>query len=484
MTLSLFLAAFLLAASWVQTAGAVLPELERFYSDLKLCPATCHSSNDPSNWTIYHEVRRLDVCNQPVLLDFNLYTTIEDQATDVTIRSCTVGDADAKVNLLLLKQPFFKSQSDHLEQSSAGSAPRLANRADAKYLHCGRYPPSLQQLLKRHTIRYKNSATSMGNAEQHRVERCRGCFGKVMLAKYNETLVGVYLGSSVDNRSAKDLIQRFINKVKEEGVGTRKAIQICRSNSTANEVLGVVADTKGNFSAIQEALKSWRNARCLKNAEKSRNLSPTHIWLSKQKPGIYGHNESVAVGHNHTTRRHIGSHGHPHVGNGHARRHISFKNINARDGGSPSEKVLWETIRVFTGDSCASLAEKCGVSGNDFMDYNSRKSNLCSTLAEGQEVCCSRGTLPDRRPKPGDEGICAWKRVEAGEYCRLIAVTNGLELEDLSKFNQETWGWTGCNNLQAGLRICLSEGRPPMPEQVSNAVCGPTVPGTLPSVTG
>ena len=39
-------------------------------------------------------------------------------------------------------------------------------------------------------------------------------------------------------------------------------------------------------------------------------------------------------------------------------------------------------------------------------------------------------------------------------------------------------GWAGCGQLPIGQTVCLSKGTPPSPAPVSNAVCGPQVPGT------
>ncbi|KAI3335204.1 hypothetical protein F4824DRAFT_160216 [Ustulina deusta] len=41
-----------------------------------------------------------------------------------------------------------------------------------------------------------------------------------------------------------------------------------------------------------------------------------------------------------------------------------------------------------------------------------------------------------------------------------------------------TWAWNGCSALLPAQKICLSTGTPPFPPSVSNAVCGPQVPGT------
>lgn len=90
--------------------------------------------------------------------------------------------------------------------------------------------------------------------------------------------------------------------------------------------------------------------------------------------------------------------------------------------------------------------------------------------------------------------------VQPDDNCSKIAAEHGLEQSDLSKFNRPgqfslnfsalsplvplhlTWqnfrGWNGCDKLLVGQTICLSTGSPPLPAPVSNAVCGPTKPGT------
>jgi chitinase len=71
-----------------------------------------------------------------------------------------------------------------------------------------------------------------------------------------------------------------------------------------------------------------------------------------------------------------------------------------------------------------------------------------------------------------------------GDSCSSIAETYSLTEDDLANFNNNTWGWMGCSDLQAGYLICLSTGTPPMPASIPNAVCGPQKPGTSPPAAG
>ncbi|KAI2624403.1 glycoside hydrolase superfamily [Hypoxylon sp. NC1633] len=92
-----------------------------------------------------------------------------------------------------------------------------------------------------------------------------------------------------------------------------------------------------------------------------------------------------------------------------------------------------------------------------------------------RDVCCSAGTQPQANP----DGSCASYTVDANDSCKDIAVPRSLTADDLEVYNNNTWGWSGCDNLQAGAIICVSDGSPPMPAPIENAVCGPQVPGTI-----
>jgi LysM repeat protein len=124
-----------------------------------------------------------------------------------------------------------------------------------------------------------------------------------------------------------------------------------------------------------------------------------------------------------------------------------------------------KTIEVASGDSCGSLASKCGISSADFMKANT-KTNLCSILGEGQKVCCSSGKYPDLKPKKDANGNCAVYTTKKDDYCSKIAVARDITVTELEGFNKKTWGWNGCDRLFPDFKMCVSEGSPPMPANV------------------
>ncbi|KAF6808487.1 Killer toxin subunits alpha/beta 6 [Colletotrichum sojae] len=111
------------------------------------------------------------------------------------------------------------------------------------------------------------------------------------------------------------------------------------------------------------------------------------------------------------------------------------------------------------------------------MSYNTG-SNFCDYLRVGQAVCCSSGNLPDPSPKQTPDGSCFDYVVQEDGWCDSISAFHDLTLDELKVFNENTWGFSGCESFSAGVKLCLSKGSPPLPVPVSNAVCGPQKPNT------
>lgn len=68
--------------------------------------------------------------------------------------------------------------------------------------------------------------------------------------------------------------------------------------------------------------------------------------------------------------------------------------------------------------------------------------------------------------------------VDTGDDCSTIAAAYALTVDKIESYNNDTWGWMGCDDLLANMNICLSSGWPPMPTAIENTVCGPQVPDT------
>ncbi|KAJ5628529.1 hypothetical protein N7490_010757, partial [Penicillium lividum] len=139
-------------------------------------------------------------------------------------------------------------------------------------------------------------------------------------------------------------------------------------------------------------------------------------------------------------------------------------------------KSACSTILTKSGDTCTTLAARCGITTAQLSEYNTDAS-LCSSMTTGTPVCCSFGTL-NFPPVEESDGLCYTYTVQVNDTCKLIADGYQITVDELKTYNDDTYGWGECGELNEGAFICLSSGSPPMPVSLPNAICGPQVPGT------
>jgi hypothetical protein len=139
-----------------------------------------------------------------------------------------------------------------------------------------------------------------------------------------------------------------------------------------------------------------------------------------------------------------------------------------------------------SGEGCWSIAtQRCSpaITVDQIQQYNGG-STFCDNLKPNMPVCCSSGTPPDLSPQPNADGSCYVYVVQPNDTCLPIADRYYTTPRQIEANNNETWGFTDCNGLSVGMRICLSSGSPPMPSAVEGAVCGPQKPGTQRPING
>ncbi|KAI9345127.1 glycoside hydrolase superfamily, partial [Zopfochytrium polystomum] len=133
------------------------------------------------------------------------------------------------------------------------------------------------------------------------------------------------------------------------------------------------------------------------------------------------------------------------------------------------------TRTVPSGAGCWQLTQDCGIPQAQLEQFNSYDSAFCSHLVSGQTYCCTSGGLPPTGPSPSANGTCALcytYTVQSGDTCDALDRKYNLKTEQIESFNTLTFGWLGCNRLQAGAVICLSTGSAPLPPVDPAAECG------------
>ncbi|KAL2023348.1 hypothetical protein VTK56DRAFT_3086 [Thermocarpiscus australiensis] len=383
---------------------------------------------NPANWSAYHNFDQLQGCKYTLFYEFSLSDgVIDDPNTPHRIYACTSHGTDwANLpNSTVNPIPAKGVDATYEIGWSSGGGPLAATEI---------------QILSKQMRQYLVS----GYGATHRAA--------ILFARLGRGVAGLYIGKGLQNEGVGSVALKALeDNIPSLGYGLDAAslgMQLCKPGDDGDHIFGFIATSNASFAPIQQFLKSWSNAECLL-FDVTKNISGP-IFLAT-----------------------------PYVANTTAGNTTLSSVVGPRGPRSRrlSTRGDCRTIQVVSGDGCASLAAKCGVSGADFTKYNPQ-SNFCSTLQPLQHVCCSAGTLPDFRPKPNSDGSCASYTVVPGDTCAGIAAANSLTVDELNSFNSKTWGWMGCPTLWSQDIICLSSGSPPMPAPITGTQCGPQKPGT------
>ncbi|KAL4904081.1 hypothetical protein BDW74DRAFT_185756 [Aspergillus multicolor] len=399
-----------------------------------VCPSACFETGpDPFGWSVYPSFDKLSSCKQAVLSSFSLYDDVDDKEINHRVYACTA----------------YGHDWDDAAKAEAAAA-RPAKNVNVTYEIGWTTSESGTEADYSLLMGQMREYVVNGHAPTNRTT--------MLYAQFGHNIAGLYIGQGLRGPDVANAALKALdaNSAAFDGKREALAIQLCGKGFDADHVLGFMALNHGTMGDIQKAFKTWSRAECL-DFSNSTSFTSTAPFTLPQLSSIKG-NHTLSHSNGTVARRHHSGHG------------LSHSTLHHRASECSTQVVV-------SGDSCAALAERCGISGDDFTKYNSDE-GLCSSLTPGQHVCCSSGDMPDFRPKTNDDGSCATTIVNDGQSCATVAAANSLTNDDIEDFNKDTWGWNGCKNIFAGSVICISEGTPPMPAAMENALCGPQVPGT------
>lgn len=423
-------------------------DISTFQSQLNHCPASCLGKT-PEHWTVYSSFERLSQCNLPMLFDLAIHTPIKDNSKTVLVRACTTAVGSKQEH-----NPIAKGeQVDTCSELSVQTKVPLHLTRDAS-ISTSETSETMKKAfdgMKDYTRRFTT------------INGCRED-SHIMFSDFKGSVVGIYAGRALESATIPLMIDRLVNEYNEPGFATSRMLaQICGDNSDMEHTAGVVVATEADIGYVQSALLSWNKGECAKNAGKDDNVSWTQDIVI-QKFSLPPARAVIAdINGTNSTSMTLGQ---------------VEDTLDAFQ--TQAEGKYCTKRQIAPGDSCASLAKACKISLADFFKYNGVKgdgNDWCRKLQAGKNICCSSGSS---KPLSESNGNCYTYTIKAGDDCSRIGTPWDLTSKEIEDFNNKvTWGWRGCPNLSIGLKICLSKGSPPMPAEVSNAICGPQKPGTV-----
>ena len=218
--------------AWAALSLVVITQAEptsTFHSVFNPCPASCRGK--PANWTVYSSLVRLDVCDQPQLLDFALYNFVDDANSIVKISACTAGNANNANNLMgptKRSAPVCIPNAKESKVSLNLFVGDSEGDASADHLYS-----ALEQVQK-----YFADESN--------------CDEKIIFGYAPGAVIGVYTGDAIDTSfTASSLLQRLRDEVEKGKVPSSAVLQLCGDERNADHTFGVAINTAGNLAAAK-----------------------------------------------------------------------------------------------------------------------------------------------------------------------------------------------------------------------------------------
>ncbi|KAF4442605.1 Killer toxin subunits alpha beta [Fusarium acutatum] len=377
MHIHIFIAALLCTVFTIYPApasGTAAPQLNS-------CPPLIDEAGvDSSNWTLFTNLDEALACNhKPRLLDFTIHYPLRPSGPGNVLRACTSYQGE------ILNLTSDKNNSSLSRNTQTKSKLELV------------WDDTDERVIMPQAITALKELQSFLLTEGYKDRQS-------IFSQYGDTSVGLYIGDKVvPSSTANVVIEALMKRLGESGIPKRLGVQLCGDGRNSDYTSGIIIDTTPGADSLinaQVAVSGWSNATCIHGFQHSTNFGSFLVDTLKEDTTVSRPSNSSAS--------------------------------------KLSKRAECKTILVKSGDGCGDLAQRCGIKAADFTKYNSQTKNLCSTLIDGQHVCCSSGDLPDFRPKPRPDGGCATYTVESGDFCNKIAAANSLKVEDIESFNMKT----------------------------------------------
>ncbi|KAK4196868.1 family 18 putative glycoside hydrolase [Triangularia verruculosa] len=471
---------------------------------LKPCPISCSKAGEDP-WYLFPEADQLASCNETMLLNL-VVQMAEVKDIPTVIRACTA-DYDTSRSMRVAFVP------DSTKASLCTTANKVLEDVSI----------SMHQPGKDGEFSANHLLSAGRQVKSYLASRKPSCSNNAISFGYSQTsVIGLFAGAEVHQHGVtSDVLQKFLEHVENKSVSGTTVVQLCGAKDRgADYNIGLVASSAKNLDFVQEMVKTWADGECVPEA----GAGEDWLTVTLRVPAPVEHIVKNGTISNSTASSQASTSGDisPRFARLSPRADCRITTVQAGEGcwavadrcgisqtqlqnfnraNLCNSLVLGERVccstgtlpstlppgnsdgtcktrQVVLGDDCGSLANKCGITGDDFTKANPQ-TGLCAKLTEGQHVCCSQGNLPDLRPKKGADGYCAVYQTKKDDNCARIAASHMLSVTQLENFNKNTWGWNGCNLLYPDFNMCVSDGAAPMPAIVPNAMCGPTMNSTV-----
>ncbi|KAH8716632.1 Membrane-bound lytic murein transglycosylase D [Beauveria bassiana] len=375
------------------------------------CPTSCFEVlGDTTSWYLYGGIDALKrACKSTMLLDFALFNPVDGPDAQVAIHACAASLDSYKSTTSLLNQRLDASRCSRegVPRGKVTTSLQLSSSGSSSVMNLTDITASLDLLRD-----FYSSHDS-------------GCNETLKFASSGNAAVGVYAGSGLAGQgvltTALDKLRAKLSK--GETVADETVVQLC-GNYTARYTFGIYIGIDGQFGRVQRALQSWKNGTCVDTGAAPVRWESLTFTSPLAVSNSFGANKTTV-----SNGSFSGSDGLP-------RRPAILTGRGDRDGCSP--------IQVEAGDGLETLARECGLSIEEFAQYNPEATRSVKYVP-GQRLCCDASGAASAKERralaPDSDGYCHSYLVKMGDSCSALSATYGIKNDDIEEWNKKTWGW-------------------------------------------
>ncbi|KAK7956390.1 uncharacterized protein PG986_005612 [Apiospora aurea] len=428
------------------------------------------SEKDPSlmedinTWTPYVSVKRLQRCDRPMLLQLSASHPLDSPETTILIRSCTLASDGATGHG---NMSTTLSDSHNNPKASSDLFDPSLRTAPACYIDGKESDGSLIFTASGNSAGAPQNETSQLRSGIREFFQAKdNCDESFLFAYFKKTVASVYIGAGLGKHTVSSALEAVARQLQARGsMADRTVAQICENGTKPESIFGVAINTTGDHAAVQRAAVDWSQGDCA--------VAGTHDSLAKAldvkihsitqatfaSNGTAGINDTLSAASNKGGRRLTALR----RGTSHKRATCSYKRVEAGDGCASLAARCGIRGADFVkfnprSDLCSAITAGDYVCCSAGEPYTPTKPDSPKPSEDGT---CAVHLIEN-----GD--TCASLAQKHGITVEDIGSFN----------QNNTWAWTECKQMLLGYNMCLSKGRAPLPPPQEGAQCGPLVPGT------
>ncbi|KAK8080351.1 hypothetical protein PG997_008169 [Apiospora hydei] len=396
-------------------------DINTYVPDQYDCPLPCVDYTNAHGWTPYVSVKRLQRCGQPMLLQLSASHPLESSETTVLIRSCTL-TVDGAAGYRNMSTTLSDSH-DNPKTSSDLFNPSLRT-APACYIDGKESDGSLIFTASGSSAGApRNETSKLLSGIREFFEAKDNCDESFLFAYFKKTVASVYIGAGLGKPTVSSALEAVATQLQARGpMADRTVAQICGNGTKPESIFGVAIDTTGDLAAVQRIAADWSQGDCAGAGTHDSSAETLDIKIHSITQATFASNGTASINDTLSADSNKGDRPLTALRRGKSHKPGDYVCCSAGepytptkpDSPQPGEDGTCAVHLIENGDTCASLAQKHGITVEDIENFN----------------------------------------------------------------QNNTWAWTECKQMLLGYNMCLSKGRAPLPPPQEGAQCGPLVPGT------